>query len=305
MRAQRRPSRLTRSLLVLAMLALSLAGALTVQAAEVGVQIADFRFDPNALTVLVGDTVTWTNRDVAPHTATADSGRFASGSLDAGQSFSLAPSSAGVFTYHCDVHPGMKATLVVALTAPPSFPDVPQSDPGHSAISQLAARDIVRGYQDGRFGPDDRVLRAQMAALIARAIGADWEDHATPFPDRDPVDDNLWRNVGTLAFYGVARGYQDGLYRPLNDVLNAQTISFITRAMVARGYWAQQADDPALYPNVPAASGHRADMTTFVHHAGLLPGTASTSEDWTVWDQPSTRRWFAQAEWQAFSSYFK
>ncbi len=60
----------------------------------------------------------------------------------------------------------------------------------------------------------------------------------------------------------MARGYQDGSYKPTNKVLNAQVISFITRAMVTKGYWQAQPDDPALYPDVPAASGHRADLAT-------------------------------------------
>ena len=88
-------------------------------------------------------------------------------------------------------------------------------------------------------------------------------------------------------------------------MLYAQVISFITRGMVARGYWQQRADDPTVYPNVPASSGHRADLATFAAHAGPLPGTASAAEEWAVWDQPATRRWFVQAQWQAFGSYFK
>jgi hypothetical protein len=82
--------------------------------------------------------------------------------------------------------------------------------PSAEAIRQLAARGVIRGYADGRFGPQDTTLRAQMAALIARAMGWDSQDDGNPFPDRGNVDDDLWRNVGTLAFYDVARGYPDG-----------------------------------------------------------------------------------------------
>src|SRR5262249_38214743 len=151
--------------------------------------------------------------------------------------------------------------------------DVPTGNGASAAIAALAARGIIRGYEDGTFGPDDPVLRAQMAALIARAIGWDGEDWGNPFPDRGPVDDDLWRNVGTLARYGVARGYQDGTYNPTGDVLYAQVASIITRAMVTQGRWTFQPDDPALYPNVPADSGHRQDLTTYIHYAGALPGT--------------------------------
>ena len=184
--------------------------------------------------------------------------------------------------------------------APVAFPDVPAGHPYHEAITQLASRGIIRGYQDGRFGPDDTTLRAQMAALIARAMGWDAEDHGNRFPDRGSVDSNLWRNVGTLAFYNVARGFPDGTYKPTNPVLHAQTISFITRAMVTKGHWQPQSDNPALYPNVPASSGHREDLATYHAHAGAVPGSDPFAA-WPEWNQPSTRGWFAQALWQAFT----
>ena len=101
----------------------------------------------------------------------------------------------------------------------------------------------------------------------------------------------------------MARGYQDGSYKPTNKVLNAQVISFITRAMVTKGYWQAQPDDPALYPDVPASSGHRADLATYVFYAGAVPGTAPAA-GWGGWADPSTRGWFALAQWQALNSYF-
>ena len=183
----------------------------------------------------------------------------------------------------------------------PSFPDVPPSHPYYQAITELAAQGIIRGYQDGRFGPNDPTLRAQMAALIARAMGWDAERWPNPFPDRGSVDADLRRNVGTLNHYDVARGYPDGTYKPTVNVLYAQSISFIARAMVAKGFWAPQPDNPALYPNVPAGSGHREDIATYVYYAGAIPATVPMAS-WGEWDQPSTRGWFAQALWQALTS---
>jgi hypothetical protein len=193
---------------------------------------------------------------------------------------------------------------VATFAMPPAFPDVAAGTPDAEAIRQLAARGIIRGYADGRFGPGDTTLRAQMAALIARAMGWDSQDDGNPFPDRGTVDADLWRNVGTLAYYGVARGYPDGTFKPTNEVLSAQVISFITRAMVARGHWQAQPDDLGLYPNVPAGSGHREDLATFVSYVGGIPGATATGEPWAGWDEPSTRAWHAQVLWQALDSYW-
>ena len=114
----------------------------------------------------------------------------------------------------------------VRFAVAPIFADDPDGADG-TAIKELAARGIVRGYGDGNFGTGDQVLRAQMAAMLARSMNWDSEDWGTPFPDRGEVDADLWRNVGTLAHYGVARGYPDGTYGPINTLAHVQMISFI------------------------------------------------------------------------------
>lgn len=183
-----------------------------------------------------------------------------------------------------------------------SFPDVASTDPAAQAIDELAARGIVRGYSDGTFGPNDPVLRGQAAGFVTRAMGWSLEDHGNIFSDPGPIDGTLWRNVGTLAFYKVAKGYPDGTYQPTQQVLNTQVISLITRAMVTRGLWVQQADDPNVYPNIPATTGHRADIVTFARYVGPLPGTTTTTQNHPTWDQPDTRSDFALALWDALQT---
>ena len=77
------------------------------------VEIRDFAFDPAAIEISVGDTVTWHNYDSAPHTVTGDNGEFDSGNLNTDQTFSHTFTTAGTFTYHCNIHPNMKGTIVV------------------------------------------------------------------------------------------------------------------------------------------------------------------------------------------------
>jgi plastocyanin len=77
------------------------------------IAIKDFEFSPATLTVTVGTTVTWTNTGDAPHTVTSDDGAFDSGQLTNGQTFSQTFDQAGTIAYHCNVHPRMKATIIV------------------------------------------------------------------------------------------------------------------------------------------------------------------------------------------------
>jgi plastocyanin len=77
------------------------------------VPIKGFAFKPATVTVNEGDTVTWTNQDTAPHTATASDGSFDTGNLKKGASGSHKFSKAGSFAYICSIHPNMKGTVVV------------------------------------------------------------------------------------------------------------------------------------------------------------------------------------------------
>jgi probable HAF family extracellular repeat protein len=191
------------------------------------------------------------------------------------------------------------------LLLTPTFTDLPADHPYHDAILALANRDIIRGYGDGRVGPDDAVLRAQSAALIARSVGWDAEDWPdTTFSDQDVVDADLWRDVRALAHYHVALGYEDGTYNPTGAVLEQQVILYITRAMITKGYWIEQAD-ASPYPNLPNTTDreqtdHRT-VATYVHYVGAVPDRP-TGRAWTDWNQAATRGWFAQALWLALSS---
>lgn len=78
------------------------------------VNINGMTFTPSTLTVKVGTKVTWKNNDGVTHTVTSDDGTsFDSGSLNSGGTFSFTPAAAGTYGYHCTIHAGMTATLVV------------------------------------------------------------------------------------------------------------------------------------------------------------------------------------------------
>jgi plastocyanin len=78
------------------------------------VTIDNFAFAPKAVTVKVGSTVTWTNRDEEPHTVRAEDGSFKSGTLAGNNTtFSHMFTAPGTFTYHCSIHPYMTGTVEV------------------------------------------------------------------------------------------------------------------------------------------------------------------------------------------------
>jgi probable HAF family extracellular repeat protein len=216
----------------------------------------------------------------------------------------------------------MNGTHTVHATFAPTraFPDVPDNRPDYTAITALATRNTIRGYQNGNYGPDDKVTRSQMAALIARATSSerppghtlsppnclvegtwDCENWGNTFVDQSG-DPNLWRNVGTLQHYGVASGYDGVHFGPNDQVTYAQTIAFITRMMVTKGYWQWQPNAPLPYAGVP--QGHLTDVRTFYYYTQAYGGVPAAPTSEAGWSSGATRGWFAMALWAALDSYF-
>jgi plastocyanin len=77
------------------------------------VKIDNFSFGPAVITVPVGTTVTWTNRDDIPHTVVSDDKVFKSKVLDTDEKFSYTFSKPGTYPYFCSVHPKMTGKVAV------------------------------------------------------------------------------------------------------------------------------------------------------------------------------------------------
>ena len=85
-------------------------------AGENEVNIVDFNFSPETMTIKKGTTVTWTNQDDARHDITPDEeSEFfqASELLAKGETYSFTFNEVGTYAYHCSPHPYMTATIEV------------------------------------------------------------------------------------------------------------------------------------------------------------------------------------------------
>src|SRR5712691_4366065 len=102
-----------RRLLLLLGVVVSLAGASRAGAATATVQITKSGFTPRILTVNVGDTVTWSNKDTVSHQVTADSGAFTSPVLKAGDSWSFTFTRADGYPYRDKLHETLRGSVNV------------------------------------------------------------------------------------------------------------------------------------------------------------------------------------------------
>ena len=77
------------------------------------VKIDNFVFGPASITVPVGTTVTWINRDDIPHTVVSTDKVFKSKVLDTDEKFSFMFTKPGEYPYFCSIHPKMTGKVVV------------------------------------------------------------------------------------------------------------------------------------------------------------------------------------------------
>ena len=126
-----------------------------------------------------------------------------------------------------------------------SFTDVSETDKNYEAIEILTALDLIKGYEDGAFKPQETITRAEAIAMIDRMLGLHSAIGQTTTAYRD-VPANHWASgyitIGTAQ--GIIAGYGDGTFRPEAPVTYEQMIKMIVYAM---GF-GPIADQTSTYP---------------------------------------------------------
>jgi hypothetical protein len=117
-----------------------------------------------------------------------------------------------------------------------TFSDVPTDHWAYKWVEYAVDQNVVQGYPDGTYRPDQQVDRGQMAIFVARGIVAPNGDAAVPtgpavatFPDV-PTDHWAYKWVEFIADEGVTQGYDDGTYRPAVIVTRDQMAVYVQRA---------------------------------------------------------------------------
>jgi plastocyanin len=106
-------SRVATAFGVVLVIAAATFAARSAPATDPEVDIDQFTFTPQRLTVKAGTTVTWSNEDDVPHTVASSSKVFKSKALDTGNKFSFTFTTPGTYDYFCSLHPHMTGAVEV------------------------------------------------------------------------------------------------------------------------------------------------------------------------------------------------
>ena len=138
------------------------------------VRIANLAFTPADLAVPLGATVTWSNEDAVPHTATADDGSFDSGIFDPGASFAQTYDQPCSFPYHCELHTTMQGTIRVGDEAGAVSAQPAASPPATEPLAQAtpAAEGATVSIVDFAFEPQELQIAAGTSVTWTNSGGA-------------------------------------------------------------------------------------------------------------------------------------
>jgi len=146
------------------------------------------------------------------------------------------------------------------------FPDVPPEYWGFPYIEYMYTNDIISGYLDGTFKPNNNVTRAQFCKMIVNTLGIEQYFPATPtFSDVAP---DYWGYGYIEAAHkeGIINGYVDGTFRPNNEV-SRQHVA----AMIARAVGLTYSGTEVVFSDVPVDHPYYEEIMA-CYDAGIISG---------------------------------
>jgi hypothetical protein len=144
---------------------------------------------------------------------------------------------------------------------------VPQDNPYFAEVTFLNSARVVSGYADGTFRPYNNVTRAQVAKIVVLAFGLPLvAPDGQRFSDV-AASDEFASYIETAYANGLVSGYEDGTYRPANNVTRGQLAKIVVQAAKLK------LDNPesATFSDVAVGSTFYRYIETAYSH-GLLSG---------------------------------
>lgn len=164
-----------------------------------------------------------------------------------------------------DAHPGG------GMPGGYKFKDVNDSHSHSASIYKLANRQIIKGYKDGTFRPNEQVTRGQVASIIANILNMDASTIPNPgFTDVTPGNSH-YSGIAALVKAGVLSGYGDGTFRPNAPLTRGQMAKILVKAFQFK---------EAGYVHTPFTDVNDSEYSNFIttlYELGITRGTTQST----------------------------
>jgi hypothetical protein len=165
-----------------------------------------------------------------------------------------------------------------------NFTDVSSSYWASNFIAELAAREIIEGFPDGSFRPNEPVTRAQFAALIRKAFEKNKERNAINFRD---VSSSYWGYKAIQEAYqmGFLSGTSNTQFNPNRSLTRLEIMVALTQGLdysfngsseTLLGFYGDATSIPANYRNLIAAATQRGIVVNYPNVKSLSLNTVAT-----------------------------
>lgn len=158
------------------------------------------------------------------------------------------------------------------VSAAPDFSDM-EGHENAEAVARLELLNVLKGYPDGTFKPDNTITRAEFAAVAVRVSGLENVAMAAKGLPTGFSDVPAWHwasgYVGTAAKMGIVNGIGNGLFAPETPVKYEEAITMIVRAL---GY----------EPMAQARGGYPFGYLIVANEIDLLEDAMGTQGTWAT-----------------------
>lgn len=139
------------------------------------------------------------------------------------------------------------------------------------SIGRMAGRGILKGYEDGTFGPSKQITRAEFSAVVARAFGFEGSGAASPFKDAEP---QRWYTEPVVSLYekGIVTGRPDGTFGVNDSITNQEMAVMISRSLKALGVELEAERSYVPFKDADTISSFAQDAVKELYEAGIISG---------------------------------
>lgn len=139
------------------------------------------------------------------------------------------------------------------------------------SIGRMAGRGILKGYEDGTFGPSKQITRAEFSAVVARAFGFEGSGAASPFKDAEL---GKWYTEPVVSLYekGIVTGRPDGTFGVNDSITNQEMAVMISRSLKTLGVELEAERSYVPFKDADTISSFAQDAVKELYEAGIISG---------------------------------